>query len=154
MLSPLLLLVALAGFARADKGPDSASGSGSSSGSGSGKGKPTPGDPCTSASASTWVSSAIAHACELNVPYNKTRSLAVVDSTIKALQYYSLENWFLHSPNPLIPHDVNVRSLLEGESRISFGWCLADFQPTDVQKTANTGKYKTDWEFNMAVSAF
>jgi hypothetical protein len=38
----------------------------------------------------------------------------VVDSTLKALQYYSLETWFLHSPNPLIPHDVNVRSLLEG----------------------------------------
>jgi hypothetical protein len=66
------------------------------------------------------VSSNIAHACELNVPFNKTRSLAVVNSTIKALQYYSLETWFLHSPNPLIPHDVNIRSLLEGMLRVLF----------------------------------
>ncbi|KAJ6580807.1 hypothetical protein B0H19DRAFT_982374 [Mycena capillaripes] len=125
MLSPLLLLVASAGIARADKGPDN----------GADKGKPIASDPCTLASAATWVSSTVAHACELNVPYNKTRSLSIVDSTIKALQYYSLENWFIHSPNPLIPHDVNVRSLLEG-----------------VQKTANTGKFKTDWDFNMAIT--
>ncbi|KAJ7654576.1 hypothetical protein DFH06DRAFT_1202775 [Mycena polygramma] len=92
-------------------------------------------DPCTLASASTWVSSKVAHACELHVPFNKTRSLGIVDSTIKALQYYSLENWFLHSPNPLIPHDVNVRSLLE-----------------NVQKTTESGNFKTDWDFNMAVT--
>ncbi|KAJ7777128.1 hypothetical protein B0H16DRAFT_1449266 [Mycena metata] len=92
-------------------------------------------DPCTLASASTWVSSKTAHACELNVPFNKTRSLSVVDSAIKALQYYSLENWFLHSPNPLIPHDVNVRALLE-----------------DVQTTTSTKGYATDWDFNTAVA--
>ncbi|KAJ7863154.1 hypothetical protein B0H13DRAFT_2282130 [Mycena leptocephala] len=92
-------------------------------------------DPCTLATASTWVSSKIAHACELNVPFNKTRSLSVVDSTIKALQYYSLENWFLHSPNPLIPHDVNVRALLQ-----------------NVQKKTSAGGYKTDWDFNMAIT--
>ncbi|KAJ7663966.1 hypothetical protein DFH06DRAFT_1189067 [Mycena polygramma] len=92
-------------------------------------------DPCTLASASTWVSSKVAHACELNVLFNKTRSLGIVDSTIKALQYYSLENWFLHSPNPLIPHDVNVRSLLE-----------------NVQKTTESGNFKTDWDFNMAIT--
>ncbi|KAJ6568435.1 hypothetical protein DFH09DRAFT_1155389 [Mycena vulgaris] len=92
-------------------------------------------DPCTLATASTWVSSKVAHACELNVPFNKTRSLAVVDSTIKALQYYSLETWFIHSPNPLIPHDVNVRSLLEG-----------------VQAKTSRSGYKTDWDFNMAIT--
>jgi hypothetical protein len=72
-------------------------------------------DPCTLASASTWVSSRIAHACELKVPFNKTRSLAIVDSAIKSLPYYSLETWFLHSPNALIPHKVNIRSLLKGD---------------------------------------
>jgi hypothetical protein len=46
--------------------------------------------------------------------------LSVVDSTIKALQYYSLETWFIHSPNPLIPHDVNVRALLESAFLFSF----------------------------------
>ncbi|KAJ7303028.1 hypothetical protein DFH08DRAFT_815332 [Mycena albidolilacea] len=87
-------------------------------------------DPCSLASASTWVSSKVAHACEVNVPFNKTRSLSVVDSTIKALQYYSLENWFIHSPNPLIPHDVNV----------------------DVNKTTATTAYKSDWDFNIAIT--
>ncbi|KAJ6485512.1 hypothetical protein C8R45DRAFT_274789 [Mycena sanguinolenta] len=92
-------------------------------------------DPCTLATASTWVSGEAAHACELNVPFDKARSMSVINSTIKALQYYSLENWFLHSPNPLIPHDVNVRALLEG-----------------VQKTTSTAGYKTDWDFNMAIA--
>ncbi|KAJ7498139.1 hypothetical protein B0H11DRAFT_1998840 [Mycena galericulata] len=92
-------------------------------------------DPCTVASASTWVSSKEAHACELNVPFNKTPSLAVIDSTIKSLQYYSLENWFLHSPNSLIPHDVNVRALLES-----------------VQTTASSTGYDSDWDFNMAIT--
>ncbi|KAJ6473393.1 hypothetical protein C8R47DRAFT_1076687 [Mycena vitilis] len=92
-------------------------------------------DPCTVASASTWVSSKAAHACELNVPFNKTRSLAVVDSNLKALPWYSLETWFEHSPNPLIPHDVNISSLLRA-----------------VQKKASTSGYKTDWDFNVAVT--
>ncbi|KAJ7080748.1 hypothetical protein B0H15DRAFT_890613 [Mycena belliarum] len=111
MISPLFLLAFYAGIAHAAS------------------------DPCTLASASTWVSSQVAHACELNVPFNKTRSLAVIDSAIKALQYYSLETWFLHSPNPLIPHDVNVRALLEG-----------------VQRTTSNPGYKTDWDFNMAIT--
>ncbi|KAF7345502.1 hypothetical protein MVEN_01568700 [Mycena venus] len=110
MVSRLLLLVISAGLARAA-------------------------DPCTLASASTWVSSKVAHACEVNVPFNKTRSLSVIDSTIKALQYYTLENWFLHSPNPLIPHDVNIRALLQ-----------------NVQKTTATVGYKSDWDFNMAIT--
>ncbi|KAJ7236441.1 hypothetical protein B0H12DRAFT_128022 [Mycena haematopus] len=92
-------------------------------------------DPCTLASASTWVSSQVAHACEVNVPFDKARSLSVINSTIQALQYYSLENWFLHSPNPLIPHDVNVRALLQ-----------------NVQKTTSTVGYKSDWDFNMAIT--
>ncbi|KAJ7909286.1 hypothetical protein B0H13DRAFT_2493250 [Mycena leptocephala] len=92
-------------------------------------------DPCTVASASTWVSSKAAHACELNVPFNKTRSLAVIDSNIKALPWYSLETWFEHSPNPLIPHDVNVSSLLRA-----------------VQHKTSTSGYKTDWDFNIAVT--
>ncbi|KAJ6623295.1 hypothetical protein B0H10DRAFT_2213682 [Mycena sp. CBHHK59/15] len=92
-------------------------------------------DPCTVASASTWVSSKIAHKCELNVQFNKTRSLAVVDSSIKALPYYSLETWFAHSPNPLIPHDVNISALLK-----------------TVQHQTSTSGYKTDWDFNMAVT--
>ncbi|KAK7045119.1 hypothetical protein R3P38DRAFT_2882676 [Favolaschia claudopus] len=92
-------------------------------------------DPCTVASASTWVSSKAAHACELNVPFNKTRSLSVIDSNIKALPWYSIETWFLHSPNPLIPHDVNVASLLKA-----------------VQTKTAAGGYKTDWDFNMAVT--
>ncbi|KAJ7483449.1 hypothetical protein FB451DRAFT_1555414 [Mycena latifolia] len=92
-------------------------------------------DPCTLASASTWVTSKVAHTCELSVPFNKTRSLAVIDSVIKTLQYYSLETWFLHSPNPLIPHDVNVRALLE-----------------TVQTTTAKSGYKTDWDFNMAIT--
>ncbi|KAJ7591934.1 hypothetical protein C8J56DRAFT_1131303 [Mycena floridula] len=85
--------------------------------------------------ASEWVSSAQAHACELNIPFNTTRSLAVVDSALKSLQYYSLENWFLASPNPLIPHNVNIRSLL-----------------TTVQAKTKAGKFKTDWDFNSGVS--
>ncbi|KAJ7227187.1 hypothetical protein GGX14DRAFT_628700 [Mycena pura] len=89
-------------------------------------------DPCAVATASTWVSSKVAHACELNVPFNKTRSLAVMDSVIKSLQYYSLETWFLNSPNPLIPHHVNVRALLQG-----------------IQSTTATTGYKTDWDFNI-----
>ncbi|KAJ7236449.1 hypothetical protein B0H12DRAFT_1256566 [Mycena haematopus] len=91
-------------------------------------------DPCTLASASNWVSSQVAHACETNVPFNKARSLSVINSTIQALQYYTLENGFLHSPDPLIPHDVNVRALLE-----------------NVQKTTSTVGYKLDWDFNMAI---
>ncbi|KAJ7147660.1 hypothetical protein C8R43DRAFT_1010339 [Mycena crocata] len=110
MLIPLTLLAVSSGFAHAA-------------------------DPCTVASASTWVSSKVAHACELNVPFNKSRSLAVVESTLKSLQYYSLETWFIHSPNPLIPHDVNVRTLLE-----------------DVQHKTSTSGYKTDWDFNMAIT--
>ncbi|KAJ7685933.1 hypothetical protein B0H17DRAFT_1204617 [Mycena rosella] len=111
MLSSFLLLAAAAGLAQAKS------------------------DPCTVATASTWVSSKIAHACELNVPYNKTRSLAVVDSNIKALPWYSLETWFLHSPNPLIPHSVNIGALLKA-----------------VQAKASKSEYKTDWDFNIAVT--
>ncbi|KAF7371141.1 hypothetical protein MSAN_00749500 [Mycena sanguinolenta] len=110
MVSHLLLLALSAGIARAA-------------------------DPCTLATASTWVSSEIAHACELNVPFDKARSVSVINSTIQALQYYSLENWFLNSPDPLIPHNVNVRALLE-----------------NVQKTTSTVGYKTDWDFNMAIT--
>ncbi|KAJ7065475.1 hypothetical protein C8F01DRAFT_747149 [Mycena amicta] len=94
-----------------------------------------PADPCTAASSATWVSSKVGHACELAVPFNKTRSEAVIDSVIKSLQYYSLETWFLNSPNPLIPHNVNVRALLEG-----------------IQKTTSTVGYKTDFDFNMAIT--
>ncbi|KAJ7160608.1 hypothetical protein C8R43DRAFT_993412 [Mycena crocata] len=79
-------------------------------------------DPCTTATASNWVSGKTAHACELNVPFNKTRSLAVVDSNIKALPWYSLETWFRHSPNP------------------------------PVQRKTAAGAYKTDWDFNLAVT--
>ncbi|KAJ7466161.1 hypothetical protein B0H11DRAFT_2239892 [Mycena galericulata] len=92
-------------------------------------------DPCTLATVSTWVSSQTAHACELNVPFNKTRSLAVIDSNIKALPWYSLENWFLNSPNPLIPHNVNIASLLQA-----------------VQTKTAASQYKTDWDFNIAVT--
>ncbi|KAJ7153354.1 hypothetical protein C8R46DRAFT_1006654 [Mycena filopes] len=92
-------------------------------------------DPCTVASASDWVSGKAAHACEVNVPFNKTRSLAVIDSNIKALPWYSLETWFQHSPNPLIPHDVNISSLLHAVQK----------------KTAGAG-YKSDWDFNVAVT--
>ncbi|KAJ7498087.1 hypothetical protein B0H11DRAFT_2226238 [Mycena galericulata] len=92
-------------------------------------------DPCTLASASTWVSAATAHACELNVPYNRTRSMAVIESAIKSLPYYSLETWFLHSPNALIPHDVNIRSLLQG-----------------VEQKASASEYPTDWDFEIAVT--
>ncbi|CAK5268090.1 unnamed protein product [Mycena citricolor] len=95
-------------------------------------------DPCTLATTATWVSSSIAHACELSVPFNQTRSLAVMDSVLKALPYYSLETWFERSPNPLIPHAVDLRSLLQ-----------------DVQHTAAQGGmagYQTDWDFNIAVS--
>ncbi|KAJ7080737.1 hypothetical protein B0H15DRAFT_476215 [Mycena belliarum] len=92
-------------------------------------------DPCTLASSSKWVSSETAHACELNVPFNKTRSLAVVDSVLKSLPYYSLENWFLRSPNPLIPHKVNIRSLLK-----------------DVEHKVSVSGYETDWDFNTAVT--
>ncbi|KAJ7607868.1 hypothetical protein FB45DRAFT_947129 [Roridomyces roridus] len=92
-------------------------------------------DPCTLATASTWVTSTVAHACELNVPFDQARSMAVINSTIKSLQYYSLENWFLHSPNPLIPHDVNVRALLD-----------------TVQTTTATTGFKTDWDFNLAIA--
>ncbi|KAJ7143323.1 hypothetical protein C8R43DRAFT_1199327 [Mycena crocata] len=93
------------------------------------------GDPCALAAASTWVSSEIAHACELTVPFNKTSSLAIVDTAIKSLPYYSLETWFLRSPNPLIPHDVNIRALLQG-----------------VQHKVSGSGYHTDWDFNIAVT--
>ncbi|KAJ7618007.1 hypothetical protein FB45DRAFT_1063530 [Roridomyces roridus] len=95
----------------------------------------TTADPCTVATASEWVSSKVAHACELNVPFDKNRSLSVIDSNIKALPWYSLETWFIHSPNPEIPHDVNIASLLSAVQK----------------KTAGSG-YKTDWDFNMAVT--
>ncbi|KAJ7493951.1 hypothetical protein FB451DRAFT_450131 [Mycena latifolia] len=111
MLSSLLILAAAAGLAQAKT------------------------DPCTTASASTWVSGKIAHACELNVPFNKTRSLAVIDSNIKALPWYSLETWFQHSPNPLIPHNVNIGALLKA-----------------VQHKTSTSGYKSDWDFNIAVT--
>ncbi|CAK5263842.1 unnamed protein product [Mycena citricolor] len=96
---------------------------------------PAPADPCSAATASKWVSSKVAHACELAVPFNQTRSAFVIDSVIKSLQYYSLETWFRASPNPLIPHSVDVRALLQG-----------------VNKTTNTKGYKTDWDFNLAIT--
>ncbi|KAF7328840.1 hypothetical protein MVEN_02513400 [Mycena venus] len=92
-------------------------------------------DPCTVASSSTRVSSKTAHACKLNVPFDKTRSLAVIDSNIKALPYYTLETWFRYSPNPLIPQNVDIRSLL-----------LA------VQQNTSAGAYETDRDFNMAIT--
>ncbi|KAJ7663936.1 hypothetical protein DFH06DRAFT_336749 [Mycena polygramma] len=93
------------------------------------------GDPCALATASVWVSSAVAHACELNVPFNQSRSLAVVDTTLKSLPYYSLETWFQHSPNAKIPHNVRLRPLLQ-----------------DVQHKVSSSLFKTDWDFNMAVT--
>ncbi|KAF7298350.1 hypothetical protein MKEN_01359600 [Mycena kentingensis (nom. inval.)] len=93
-----------------------------------------PSDPCTAATTGGWVSSTVAHACELNVPFDKTRSQSVIDSVIKALSFYSLETYFIDSPNPLIPHHVNVRATLESVR----------------SKTSGTG-YPTDWDFNMAI---
>ncbi|KAJ7053282.1 hypothetical protein C8F01DRAFT_1166942 [Mycena amicta] len=95
----------------------------------------TAADPCTVASASKWVSGSAAHACELNVPFDKTRSLSVIDSNIKALPWYSLETWFEKSPNPKIPHSVNIGKLLKA-----------------VQKKTNSTGYKSDWDFNLAVT--
>lgn len=92
-------------------------------------------DPCAIASSAYWVSSAQAHACELAVPFNMTSSLSVVDTAIKALQYYSTETWFLHSPNPQIPHDFDVRLALN-----------------TVKTNTQAGGYKTDWDFNTAVT--
>ncbi|KAF7319056.1 hypothetical protein HMN09_00241800 [Mycena chlorophos] len=92
-------------------------------------------DPCTVATASTWVSSAAAHACEVNIPFDKERSLAVIDSNIKALPWYSLETWFEQSPNPKIPHNVNIGNLLAA-----------------VQKKTSTSGYASDWDFNIAVT--
>ncbi|KAJ7751136.1 hypothetical protein B0H16DRAFT_1460461 [Mycena metata] len=45
------------------------------------------------------------------------------------------QTWFEHSPNPLIPHDVNIGSLLGA-----------------VQQKTNASGYKTDWDFNVAVT--
>ncbi|KAJ7173434.1 hypothetical protein C8R46DRAFT_1215378 [Mycena filopes] len=92
-------------------------------------------DPCKLATASTWVSSKTAHACELNVPFNRTRSLAIVDTAIKSLAYYSLETWFQHSPNSKIPHDVDIRSLLQA-----------------VENNVSSSNFSTDWDFNIAVT--
>ncbi|KAJ6495524.1 hypothetical protein DFH09DRAFT_1337346 [Mycena vulgaris] len=90
-------------------------------------------DPCTTASASQWVSSKIAHAYELNVHFENTRSSAVMDSNIKALPWYSLETWFQHWRNPLIPHNVSIGARLRA-----------------VQHKISTSGYKTDWDFNIA----
>ncbi|KAF7309392.1 hypothetical protein MIND_00310000 [Mycena indigotica] len=92
-------------------------------------------DPCTLATASKWVSSAIAHACELSVPYNPTHASSIINSTLKILPYYSLETWFRRSPNPRIPHDINIRTLLES-----------------LQDTVLNSGYPTDWDFNLAVT--
>lgn len=92
-------------------------------------------DPCSTATGSYWVSSAQAHACELNVPFNQTRSRFVVSNVIKALQYYSLETWFLDSPNPQIPHHFDVHLCLE-----------------TVRTRVQAGGYATDWDFNTAVT--
>ena len=92
-------------------------------------------DPCTVASSNYWVSSVQAHACELAVPFNQTRSLSVINSMIKALQYYTLENWFLASTNPKIPHAYDIRLDLNG-----------------VKNTVQAGNYATDWDFNTAVA--
>lgn len=87
------------------------------------------------ATSTKWVSAQAAHACELNVPYNKTRSQFVIDNTIKAVPFYTLENWFLKSPDPLIPHNVDVSALLSG-----------------IQSKTSGSGYKTDWDFNTAVT--
>lgn len=79
-----------------------------------------------------------AHACELNVPYNQSRSQFVIDNTILATPFYTLENWFLNSPNPLIPHNVDLNSTLK-----------------KIQQTVHTGgagAYKSDWDFNIATT--
>ncbi|KAJ6621496.1 hypothetical protein B0H10DRAFT_2188003 [Mycena sp. CBHHK59/15] len=61
------------------------------------------------------------NACELNVPFDQARSSEVINAAVKLISWYSLENWFIHSPNPLIPHDVNIRSLLEGRQCVESG---------------------------------
>jgi hypothetical protein len=71
----------------------------------------------------------------LNVPFNQTKALDVVTSAIKALAYYSTETWFLHSPNPKIPHDYDIR-----------------LQLNTVKNTVAAGGYKTDWDFNLAIA--
>ncbi|KAJ6542292.1 hypothetical protein DFH09DRAFT_1089106 [Mycena vulgaris] len=109
MLSSFLILAAAAGLAQAKS------------------------DPCTTAPASQWVSSKIAHAYELNVHFENTRSSAVIDSNIKALPWYSLETWFQHWHNPLIPHNVSIGARLRA-----------------VQHKTSTSGYKTDWDFNIA----
>lgn len=81
------------------------------------------------------MSASAAHACELAVPFDQARSEVVISNTIKALQFYSLETWFLASPNPLIPHNVDIRARL-----------------TDIQNNVLANKYATDWDFNIAVS--
>lgn len=69
------------------------------------------------------------------MPFNQSQSLFVVNNVIKALQYYSLETWFLQSPNPQIPHSFDVRLCLN-----------------TVKTRVQAGAYATDWDFNTAVT--
>ncbi|KAJ7430163.1 hypothetical protein B0H11DRAFT_2264210 [Mycena galericulata] len=101
-------------------------------------------DPCALTTASTWVSSQMAHACELNVPFNKTRSLAIIDSNIKALPWYSLGNWFLNSLNPLIPDNSESFSIAtlatKPSSAIAYPTFLVDYDFPN-QGCAGLGAY-------------
>lgn len=92
-------------------------------------------DPCIAATSGSYVSASVAHACELAIPFDKARSQFVIDNTILATPFYTLENWFLNSPNPLIPHHVDLNNTLLGIQK----------------KVASTG-YSTDWDFNIAVT--
>lgn len=93
-------------------------------------------DPCTVASATYWVSAQQAHACETNVRFNKTRSLSIVDTAIKFLQFYTLQDWQLDVVNPQIP--------------AAYGYNITD-DLVDIQKKTKNANYATNWDFDLAV---
>lgn len=84
-------------------------------------------DPCVKVAGKAFVPPADALACLKSFPFNETLRQNVLTVVDRVFNFYTFEDYYLHSPRPFQDSTVNIR---------------------DQLKRINSTKYHTDFDFN------
>ncbi|KAM5545927.1 hypothetical protein V8D89_000053 [Ganoderma adspersum] len=84
-------------------------------------------DPCAKVAGKAFVPPADALACYKSFPFNETLRQNVLTVVDRVFNFYTFEDYYLHSPRPFQDSTVNIRAQL---------------------KRIGSTKYKTDFDFN------
>ncbi|PIL29017.1 hypothetical protein GSI_09065 [Ganoderma sinense ZZ0214-1] len=84
-------------------------------------------DPCVKVAGQAFVPPSDALACYKSFPFNETIRQNVLTVVDRVLNFYTFEDYYLHSPKPFQDSTVNIRAQL---------------------KRIGSTKYKTDFDFN------